>query len=87
MESGSDETFDIKFVKIIMNYIDFKRPLIIFLFAPYCIYMALVLFYFCYTSADSTKDPQGFLQGKNWEVTVRMIIFIFTIYWFILEIL
>lgn len=64
MDSGIDETFDLKIVKIILSKIDYRRFLLVFMFVPYCIYMALLILYFCYCVADINDDAKGFLGGK-----------------------
>jgi hypothetical protein len=85
MDSGNDENYDLKFVKSILSQINYRRPLILFMFIAYVVYMALLLYYFSFVITEKNEDAKGFAKGKPFNIAIRFIILFLTFYFVSLE--
>jgi exosortase/archaeosortase len=72
-------------IKFLRNELDFKENVIWFVFLPFCLYMAMCIFYFCHFITDETQFNCGFFHGKTFSVVLRVGITVLTSYFLFVE--
>lgn len=87
--AASEETLDLEVVKIILGQIDFSIPLMLFIFAPYCLYMLICLLYFYDITQKEGQENfgRGFVTMDLYEDTLRGLMLVYTFYWLFLEVI
>jgi len=85
MRNADPLVYENKMIQFIRNELDFKDWVVWLMFVPYCIYMAMVCYYFCVFTTDESQYHLGFFNGKPFSVVLRVCIIVFTAYFFIIE--
>lgn len=87
MKKADPLIYENNVIKFLRHELDFKARVIYFMFIPFCVYMAMIIYYFCRFITDETQSNLGFFKGKPFAITLRVGITLFTAYFGFVELM